>query len=166
MDVRERGFFIVMKLEQLGENARIWVFGTPSGLDRDRVSRELEAFVGQWKAHGKPLAAAWELLHDRFVVVGMDPEVDPSGCSIDKLYGLVETLDRSMLDAERVFYRDAAGEIASVTRAEFRERVRRGEIDSETPVFDLTVERLQDLRRRFETRAGQSWHARAFGLAS
>ena len=72
-----------MTLEQLGDDARIWIFGSSSALDRERVGRELDAFVGQWKAHGKPVAAAFDLLHDRFVVVGLDGGVDPSGCSID-----------------------------------------------------------------------------------
>jgi hypothetical protein len=165
MDDRPSAFCPFMKLEQLGQDARIWVFATPSELDRDRVSRELEAFVGQWKAHGKPIAAAYELLHDRFVVVGMDPDVDTSGCSIDKLFGLLQKLDASFVDSERIYYRDDAGKIASATRAEFRELVGRGELGAETTVFDLTVDRLGELRSRFETPAAESWHGRAFGIS-
>jgi hypothetical protein len=165
MDARERAFSTGMKLEELGNDARIWVFGTPANLDRRHVEQELDTFVGQWKAHGKPLAAAYETLHDRFVVVGMDPNVDPSGCSIDKLFGLVENLDPKLLDSDRIYYRRTDGEIASAARAEFREMVARGEVGVGTRVFDLTVERLRDLRSRFEVPAGEAWHAKAFGLA-
>ena len=152
-----------MTLEQLGQDAHIWIFGSPTALDGERVRGELDAFVGQWKAHGKPVTAAFDLLHDRFVVVGLDGAVDPSGCSIDKLFGMIETLDPALL-SDRVYFRDGSGNVAHATRAEFREMKARGEVSAETRVFDLTVQKAGDLRERFETRAAEAWHSRAFGM--
>ena len=60
-----------------------------------------------------------------------------------------------MLDASRVFYRDANGNVASVARGEFRNVA-----NEETIVFDTTAQRLADIRSgAWERRAADSWHA-------
>jgi hypothetical protein len=153
-----------MRLDTLGSDARIWIFGSETPLDRERVSEELGAFVGQWKAHGKPLAAGFDLLHDRFLVVGIEPGVDLGGCSLDKLFGVIEKLDRSLVDSDRVYYRTSSGQIVSASRAEFLAMKEGGGITADTNVFDLTLERLSDLGEQFEKPAARSWHARVFGL--
>jgi hypothetical protein len=159
-------------LETLADDARLWIFAAERPLAdglRTQVEQEFDAFLAQWKSHGKPLTAAYAIVHDRFVAVAMIPDGDPSGCSVDKLYGLVKRIESatgsSLLDGDRIFYRDDSGEIASVSRAQFREMVKRGDAAADTPVFDLTIDRLGTFRKgEFEKRAAESWHAAAFGI--
>lgn len=149
-------------------HARVWCFGASSRPSDEAVAllrESMAAFLSEWTAHRARLHAAFEWLHDRFLVVAVDEtNVGASGCSIDALTGQIRRLEEltgvTLLDSAPVWYRDADGEIRQVGRADFREMADRGAIGPETPVFDLTVETLEDVRAgAWEVEAGRSWHA-------
>jgi hypothetical protein len=73
------------------------------------------------------------------------------------MFGTLRQLERDLgvdiLDSNRVFFRDG-GDVQSVTRSEFRNAA-----TTATPVFDITVERLGEVREgSWEKPAAQSWH--------
>lgn len=146
----------------------MWCFGASERPSEDAIVRlreSMASFLPEWTAHRARLHAAFDWLHDRFLVVAVDESsVEASGCSIDALTDqirrLEELTDVTLLDSAPVWYRDGAGGIRSVGRAEFKGLADRGEVGPETPVFDLTVERLEDVRTgAWEVEAGRSWHA-------
>jgi len=148
-------------IEQLGDDARIWIFGISPAID-DEKSRTLlqnvDRFLDDWAAHGAPITSARELREGSFLVVAVDRASETSGCSIDRMFGTLRNLEQSLgvaiLDANRVFLRDARGEVAAIPRREFRAA---GDLD--TIVFDVTAERLRDVRGgAWEKRAAESWH--------
>ena len=58
-----------------------------------------------------------------------------------------------------VWFRDPSGRIGTVSRGGFTDLGRSGEVSASTPVFDLTLTRLVDLRAgRLEAAAGDTWH--------
>jgi hypothetical protein len=60
-----------------------------------------------------------------------------------------------------LFRRD--DEIARVPRETFAELAKAGDVGPDTTVFDNTLTRLGDVREgRWETKAADSWHGRAF----
>jgi hypothetical protein len=150
------------ELDRLAGDSRIWIFGISPPLDRvqsQTVLRAVDSFLDNWAAHGTPITSARTILEDSFLIVAVDKKSETSGCSIDKMFGLLRQLERDLdveiLDANRVFVRDAGGHVRSLTRAEFRE-----EGDPHTVVFDTTAERLADIRSgRWERKASDSWHA-------
>ncbi len=155
-------------LTGLPDRARLWTFGADRPLAAEEHDRLIEAtgrFIEKWAAHGEALAAAFELRHDRFLLIAVDErEAAASGCSIDALVGHVRELEReldlTLVDASPIWFRDGRG-IRSVGRAEFRTLAEGGEVNGGTPVFDLTVQRLGELRAgRWELPAQDSWHAR------
>jgi hypothetical protein len=125
----------------------------------------LEAFLRTWTAHRAELRAGFDWVHDRFLVIAVDESATgASGCSIDALTAQVRQLEAvggiDILDSSPVWYRDDSGGIAKMTRDEFRSASAAGVVGSQTPVFDLTVDRLGDVTSgRWEVAAGQSWHA-------
>ena len=149
-----------VELDQLSDDARIWIFGISPALDESqsaRVLREVDQFLADWSAHGAPIVSGRDLKDGSFLVVGVDRASETSGCSIDRMFGTLRRLEQnlgvSILDANRVFYRDG-GKVRVLNRSEFRDRG-----SSETRVFDTIVERLGDVRSgRWEKRAGESWH--------
>ena len=158
-------------LEQLPPTSRLWIFGASQPLNPQQQARLLEVvdgFLDGWKAHGSLLQSARELRDDHFLIVAVDPGVTTSGCSIDKLFGTLQGLEKdlgvSMVDSGRIFFRDTGGTVRSVERPQFRDLVARGEISPSTPVFDTTLEELGGLADKFEKPASQSWHARAFSI--
>jgi hypothetical protein len=160
-------------LEALPSEARLWCFGVGRPLtpeEEGRVLGEVDPFLAQWKAHGAPLAATREWREGRFLLVGVDERVTPpSGCSIDALTrilkGLEEGLGVRILGGGDVWYRETSegGAPRRISRQEFRELAERGEVTPGTPVFDLSLTRVSDLREgRWERPARESWLRRYF----
>jgi hypothetical protein len=155
-------------LEKLPPEARLWLFGSDRALAQDEADRLMETlnrFIGRWTAHSAELTAAFTFLEDRFVLVAVDESrVAASGCSIDTLIHQLEDLERTLgvrlLDGRLVWYRDASGTIVSCDRGEFRRLGEGGRVDTQTRVFDLTLDRLGGWRSGFfERPAADSWHA-------
>jgi hypothetical protein len=158
-------------LERLPDSARLWTFGVSRPLseaERGRLLETVDGFLEGWQAHGHPLAAAREWRHERFLLVGVDERVEPpSGCSIDALVralrGLEEELGVEMVGGAPVWFREEGpgGGVRRVSRPDFKAAAAEGRITSETPVFDLSITRLAELREGlWELPAGESWHRR------
>ena len=158
----------IMPFETLPDDARAWVFGCDRPLDDTAAARllaEVERFLAHWHAHGHPLDSARCWQDDRFLTVAVDQRTaGASGCSIDGLYRALRALESALgvtlVAGDGIFYRDANGEVALASRAEFAELGARGVVTPDTHVFDLSVETLGEWRARFEVPAHASWHAR------
>jgi len=135
-------------MNQLDGRARIWLFGISPSLDENKsrhVLATVDQFLDQWAAHGTPVTSARELLFNSFLAIAVDENSETSGCSIDRMFGLLHQFERdlgvSILDANRVFVRHADGRIEALSRADFRSRG-----DLHTTVFDTMAERLSEVR--------------------
>jgi hypothetical protein len=154
--------------DQLPADARLWIFPASRPLDdeeRRRVLAEADAFINQWMAHGMPLTAARELRYDQFVLVGVNERAaGVSGCSIDALVRRMDQLGRELgielVDNAPVQYREN-GAIKRASRDDFANLASKGLVGRDTVVFDNTVATVGDIDR-WEVRAGDTWHARAF----
>lgn len=162
-------------LTDFPDASRLWVFGVDRPLKGDEEATLLgavDAFLGDWRAHGTPLRAARDWRYGRFLIVSVDQRTEPpSGCSIDALVRVLkETGDFigvTLVDNTPVWYRNPQGGVERSSRARFKQLAEAGEVSAETIVFDNSVTRLGDVRSgRWETRAGQSWHARAFPIVA
>ena len=148
-------------IDQLSNNAHIWIFGISPALDAQKeevLLRHVDRFLDGWAAHGVPIAGARELREGSFLVVAADEKCEKSGCSIDRMFGLLRQLEQELdvriLDSSRIFLRDGDA-VRVVPRSEFRTAATR-----DTPVFDVTVERLGEVRSgTWLRRAADSWHA-------
>jgi hypothetical protein len=147
-------------ISRLSDDANIWIFPiTPAIADPEAMLRRVDAFLDSWAAHNTPVLAARDLRENRFLIVAADKDAEKSGCSIDRLFALVRTMERelgaSMLDASVVFYRDPEGVVRDAKRSELRDRA-----NESTIVFDTTAPTLGDIRRgTWERPARDSWHA-------
>ena len=159
----------IVPFETLPDNARVWVFASDqalSGAVADTLLASVDQFLSEWKAHGVPLRCARDWRDDRFLAVGVDVNAEnASGCSIDGLFRTLHQLERSigtrLVGGGRVFYRTGAG-IETTSREQFAERVKRGEVARETPVFDTGITGADAWRTKFEQPAAKSWTAGLF----
>jgi hypothetical protein len=149
-------------------HARLWCFGASRPLEDaevERLTTAMETFVTDWTAHGARLRAGVDVQESRFLLVAVDESASSSsGCSRDALMrcvaGLETELGVDLLDTAPVWYRAGEREVRSVPRERFRELAAEGAVGPETPVFDLTASRVEDLSAgRFERRAAATWHA-------
>jgi hypothetical protein len=159
----------IVPFESLPDSARVWIFASDrplTGAAADTLLASVDRFLADWKAHGVPLRCARDWRDARFLAIGVDTEAEhASGCSIDGLFRTLQQLEREigsrLVGSGRVFYRSTAG-IEAATREEFVERVKRGEVARETPVFDMSLTGAADWRVNFERPAGRSWTAAFF----
>jgi hypothetical protein len=149
-----------VNIDQLSNDAHIWIFGISPALDAAEsgaVLQQVDTFLDNWASHGTPIRAARDLREGSFLIIAADEQYEKSGCSIDRMFGTLKSLERELnvqiLDSNRVFLRDS-GAVKVVPRNAFRESA-----TLETPVFDTTAERLGDVRTgMWERPARESWH--------
>ena len=105
-----------------------------------------------------------DVLHDRFVVVGVDEvQAEASGCSVDKSVGFVKQLEHDlnlMLTDRMVVVYERDGEIASCRLQELPDLLKDAVITPDTIVFDDLVGTVADLRARFRVPLKSSWMQR------
>ena len=150
-------------INSLPPTSRTWLFGISPALDEtqsQQVLQQVDAFLDQWAAHGAPVTSARTLLENSFLAIAVDERSETSGCSIDRMFGLLRQLERDLsvkiLDPSLVFVRHGDGHVSAMTREQFRAAA-----DPHTVVFDTLAERLGDVRSgRWERRAAESWHAK------
>jgi len=160
----------LVPLASLPDDARVWVFAAERALapaEAEAVLGTVDAFLGVWAAHGRPLRSARELRESRFLIIAVDEAAaGASGCSIDALVreirGLEGRLGATLVDYGPIVFRDG-GAIRRLPRDEFAELARAGGVSPDTVVFDNTISRLAALRGgQWELPASASWHGRAF----
>ena len=150
--------------DQLPDTARVWIFGCDRPIHREAPAllEEVDQFLDQWAAHGKPLRCAREWREDRLLVIGVDPTHEQaSGCSIDGLFRRLQALEgplaTSLLAGGRVFYRDANGRAQVAPRGDVGRLAAAGEVSPDTTVFDTTLTDAGSYRARFERPARETW---------
>lgn len=152
-------------IDQLSSDAHVWIFGISPALapaQAEALLRTVDEFLDDWAAHGVPIRGARDLQEGSFLIVAADENREKSGCSIDRMFGALRQLERELnvkiLDSDRIFYRDG-GAVRTTTRGGFR-----GAATADTPVYDVLVERLGDVRSGTWVRpASQSWHRQLLG---
>jgi hypothetical protein len=156
--------------ERLPDDARLWIFAADRELtaaEQARLLAEADVFIDQWTAHGLPLQAARDVRYKRFLFVGVDERAaGVSGCSVDALGRQMKVLEQELgvelVNHGPVLFR-LSDTIDRVSRERFTELAVMGTVTPETTVFDNTLRRVGDLRSgRWETRARNTWHGRAF----
>ena len=148
-------------LQQLSDDAYVWIFGISPALDENgevKLLQRVSGFLERWESHGKPIESASDLIDGTFLVIAAEKTSERSGCSIDRLFGTLRELERELnvriLDSDRVFFRHGDGRVDAMTRAEFRDKG-----DVHMIVFDTTAETLREVRTdAWEKRAEDSWH--------
>lgn len=149
---------------------RIWIYQADRQLNPSEeafILDKLGEFTAQWRAHGKPLAAKAEIRHNRFVILMIDESVaPPTGCSIDKSVHLLKAIEvetgLQLFDRMQVAYRGADGGVNVVPRDGFEALLARGEVNSDTLVFNNLITSYPELDTQWEIPLRESWHARVF----
>jgi len=158
---------------ELPDIARLWIYTAADPLseaEQSEVLKRLEGFMDGWTSHNRPVQAQATIRDDRFVILAATvADGDVSGCGIDASVNAVDEvagdLGLAWTSPLDVLYRDADGNVRSVSRADFRRLVSEDRVDASTRVFDPSITTLGALRDGdFEQPAGAAWHARVFQI--
>ena len=137
---------------KLPGSSRVWLFGAQRTLtDAEVVSiqGQMVDFVSGWQAHGKGLTADFCLLHRCILIVAVDESKEaPSGCSIDKVFHLLQS-QKEKFDLD-FFQRTLVwamhnDEICILNKEEVQAGLDSGEMNGEMKVFNMLSDRLGEL---------------------
>jgi hypothetical protein len=157
----------------LPDEARIWIYLADRPLndaEQTAMRQALHTFLVSWTSHGRTVQADAALLDGQFLIVaGVIPGGDISGCGIDASARFIEEAARNLnvqwTSPLSVTYRDETGALRSAPRPMFRDLARRGIVHTLTPVIDLSITTLGQLRNgHLERLAGEGWTADVFNL--
>lgn len=151
----------------LSPATRLWIYQAHepfASADIPAVEASLQNFAQEWVSHNNKLSTAAAVLHDRFVILGVDESLTgASGCSIDSSVRFLQKLgahyQRDLFDRMRFSY-EQDGEVYTVSKDEFAGLYAKAQINDETIVFDPLVQTVAELQASFRKPLKDSWHAR------
>jgi hypothetical protein len=158
---------MLVPFDTMPDTARLWVYQGNRELKTEElpeVKARVEAFLSQWKRHGKDLKASYTIRYNQFLVLLVDETVsDVSGCAIDASVSLIKGLEQDLgidlTDRMLVTFRDGDN-INVVPLSQFREFASEGKILGNTLVFNNLITQKSELESDWEVPAQSSWHNR------
>jgi hypothetical protein len=153
--------------DHLPDDARLWLLALTHDTETAMLAPEVEALLGRWRHKGVQYQGAWTLLERRILAVA-EPTLaaQPSGCAIDGMLRgvnqLTAKLGLALEDPQAVIVRLADG-IRALPRTEVEARLGDGTLDGATPVLDLALLTVGDLRQgRLERPLAATWIGRKY----
>ena len=148
-------------------DTKLWIYQISRKVDEQESSDILEktnAFLGSWKAHGKPLSAKAHILHDLFLIIELDSTAaNASGCSIDAMVKFLKELeadkDFTFFDRERVSFLQN-DKVIDCSVAELQEIYESGNIDNDTIFFNTLIDKGSDWDEKWKSPLKDSWQKR------
>ncbi len=160
---------MTVSFQDLPEDARIWVYQAERQLNEEEkaaIRQELHQFTEKWAAHNQALRCAADIVHDRFILLGVDEnQHGASGCSIDSSVHFLKNIEKSykinLFDRSQIaFLKDDA--IITKPLSQLPDAIKSGEVGEDTLTFNNTVSSMKDLRENWLQPAEQSWMKRYF----
>lgn len=151
----------------LPDDARLWLLALIRPADATVLAPEMEVLMARWRHKGVQYQGAWALLENRILAVA-EPTLAaaPSGCAIDGMLRgvgqLTSRLGLELEDPQAVLVRLNDG-IHAISREDLETRLADGTLDGATPVLDLALLTLGDLRGgRLERPLASTWIGRKY----
>lgn len=155
--------------ENLPLESKIWIYQSNRKFSDEEITEiehDLKLFIDSWAAHGTSLEASYLLKYNRFIILGVNQEVqNTTGCSIDASVQFIQKLEQKynvdLLDKMNVTFK--VGEhIAHKSLVDFKKMAKENAVTANTIVFNNLVNTIEDFNENWEVPAGESWHSRFF----
>lgn len=145
--------------------SRIWIYQSDRFLtskEAERFNELFSTFMADWKAHGAPLQASFELKDQLFLIINVDEGVqEATGCSVDASVHAIKQIQTELgvnfFNRQRVAYR-SGDEVLQCSMAEFKALAKEGKLNEDTLVFNNTISAVSEFKSNWEVPAGKSWH--------
>ncbi len=151
----------------LPDDARLWLLALAQPTEASALAPEMDALMGRWRHKGVQYSGAWSLLEQRLLAIA-EPilAAQPSGCAIDGMlrgvHQIATKLGLKLEDSQAVLVRLADG-IHAIPRPELEARLADGTLDGATPMLDLALLTLGDLRGgKLERPLANTWIGRKY----
>ncbi len=147
--------------------SKVWIYSSDKPINNAMamdINEKIALFTTQWTAHDIALKATGTVLYNRFIILSVDEsQTNASGCSIDKSVHFIKQLEQGfglqLFDRLTIYYLKNDS-LSSFHFNDISEKVKSGEINQQTKLFDTTLTQLGALRDGFIKEAGKSWLGR------
>lgn len=144
---------------------KVWTYFSSVELSDELIkgmAADTQYFLDNWKAHGTPLTASFEIRDKRFLIITVDEQsYAASGCSIDKQLQFIKELEKKyqveLLNRLLVPFKDQAGHIEMVHASRIKELYQSQKVTDSTIVFNPAVSNTEELETAFEIPLKESW---------
>jgi hypothetical protein len=159
---------MLIPFENMPKTSRIWIYQANrnfSETEIQKISSVLLIKMEAWAAHGASLLSAFNIFHNRFVVVALDENQNAaSGCSIDAsthwFKELGADLNINFFDRSIAYMFD--NEIHTVDLLGVKKAVSDEMISAETITFNNLINTLGDFEQNWKVPASKSWLKKYF----
>ncbi len=158
---------MLIPFNELPDSSRVWIYQANRSFTEteiQEISSRLDQFIVSWTAHGANLKASFEIRYKRFIIIGLDQELNvATGCSIDASVNFIQKLEKDynvdLLDKMNVSYKQ--GEyVAYKSLIDFRKMAKEKAVSPNTIVFNNLVNNKFEYMNDWEVPASDSWHNR------
>lgn len=148
-------------------NSKVWIYQANRKLsigEEQAIQEEVEAFLANWKAHGKALVADFEIRHHLFLILKVNEQFQSAtGCAIDKSVELFKQIEQQydfeLFDRHQFAY-EYNGQVQNDHLTNLTDLYQQGFIADDTIVFNNLVSDLFELDHQFRIPFKESWHRR------
>ena len=159
-----KNYLMLVPFEKLSSDSKIWIYQSDKTLSKteaENIKKKTEIFLTEWTAHGQSLQAGMQILHDQFIIIGVNESVnEASGCSIDKSVNHIRELEKSLnlnlLDRSKIALLNNQ-QVQLVNFSEIKNLVSNGSINRNTEVFDNAIVSKDQLETKWIKPASESW---------
>ncbi len=163
-----------IEFDSLPAQARVWIYQASRDFTDSEVleiSTALQNFVSQWQAHGADLQASFQIMYNRFIIIGANQDFHaPSGCSIDASVAVIrqieEHLSISLFERTQIPFKATNNEIQTIPMSQLKEKIAIGEVNLDSVTFNNLVENIGQLKTKWEVPAKETWLKRYFGVTA
>jgi hypothetical protein len=150
--------------ETMPDNAKVWVYAANRLLtveEHAQISAKGNLFVNKWTSHQQKLTASFDILHDTFIVIMVNEDVNPvGGCGTDDSVHFIKSLEQEfgigLFDRLQVeLMKD--GQVIITSRSAALSLYEEGAITEETVFFNKNLTRKKEFDECFRIPFSQSW---------
>ena len=137
-------------MQDMNPNSRLWVYGLKEPLNESasqELISEMDAFIGEWQAHGADLAAAYRWVGRQLLIIAVDETgQQATGCSIDKSvhflqdFGAKHNVD--FFNRMLIFVVNEDHSFTTYTPAALKEAIASGAVSATTKVINTLAPTL------------------------
>ncbi len=148
-------------------SSRIWIFQGDRPIATEEINKLeplVKSFIDEWTSHQSTVRASFNIQYHQFIIIAVDEtQVGPSGCSIDKLFRFVQSMESvlgfSLLSKNKIALMKENA-IITYNLPEFKNKVKQGEIHPQDQYFDLMVQDKNGLNTEWIKPVTSGWVAK------
>ena len=151
------------------DNARVWVYQSQRALssaEQETITKNTNAFLEQWAAHGKELKTSFEIRYDGILIIAVYESFNQAtGCSIDASVAFMKAIDAEyqldLFDRTKIAF-IFNGQIVIESLSTLKAKVESGELPSTAVLVNNAVSSKKELDEQWKQPVLESWVNRYF----